>query len=168
MSNDIMYVIFKYQKLKTTDIKQTAEQFCDIAIDLDFEFRLKIEGKESYIDSKELQKEYKKITLTIDCWDFHFEKKEEKKEYYLAEIERNDDLYWDFKWWQIAVLNTIMLDVKGEILWVAIDDGWYGYMYKIENGSLKVKEFPFFEVLKEGVIWGDKFKDVKKIEEHLC
>jgi len=167
MSNDIEYVIFKNHMIKTNNIKQLATQFCDIAIDIRLGFNIKIQGKETFIESEEMNRENKEITITIDCWDFKFERREEKNEYHLTEIERNNDTCWDFKWWHIAVLNTIILRANGEILWVAIDEGCYSYMYKIEKGLLEVKEFPFWEVLKEGIIWGDKFKDVKHVEQHL-
>ena len=105
-----------------------------------------------------MNQENKEITITIDCWDFKFERREKKNEYHLIEIERNDDACWNFKWWQIVVLNTIILRINGEILWVAIEEGWL----KVE----RAKKLPLpmkLQAGEEAVIAIAKEKKIKEV-----
>ncbi len=166
MSNNIEYVIIKNYRIKTNDIKQLVAQLEDLACELGLDFEMKIPSKEYYVKPDEIEQENVLVDITIESWSFKFERKKNTKEYYIKEIERSDDYMLELKWRDIALLNTIILRTKGEILWVAIDEGWYGYMYKIEKGMIEVKEFPFYEVLKEGIIWREKFKDVKEVKQH--
>ncbi|MBN1328172.1 MAG: hypothetical protein JXA54_01750 [Candidatus Heimdallarchaeota archaeon] len=143
-----------------------ARQFYDLACELRLEFNIKIQGKDYYCDLDEIKQDNDMIDITIESWNMKFERKENTKEYHIKEIERSYDYMLELKWRDIALLNTIILMTNGEILWVAIDEGWYGYIYKIEKGTIEVKEFPFYEVLKEGIIWGEKFKDVEEVKQH--
>ncbi len=160
MSNDLDYVIIKELEMKPEKLESLIEKMGEIAYDLEVEFDYNSDEKNNQKNKKETV-DGKEEMMTIECWDFYFERNEKTKDYFLKKIERNDR-WWDLKWWHTSVLYTVILRMNAKILWVAIDEGWNGFMFKVHKGKIEVKEFPFYETLKKAIIWNEEFKVIKQ------